>query len=744
MSNTSHPADGSAFELLGEGIRRQLYKMGWPSLRPIQASAIRAYLQTDSHLLIMAETAGGKTEAAFLPVLSAIASEPAGSVRALYIGPLKALINDQFGRLEELCTYIDVPVHRWHGDVAASRKAALLREPGGVLLITPESLESLLINRTAYLRDVFGGLRAVVIDEVHAFLESERGLHLSSLLTRVRRYQNPRETPFRVLGLSATVGDVSAAQRYITPDAPERVTLITDASEQKEIQFRLHGYTMRETAPEEMEQEGAESTAVDDETQVMKDISADLVEHCRGHSNLVFANRKSDIEVLADLANEHCREAGLSETFLVHHGSLAREVREDTEQTMKSGRAMTTVCSSTLEMGIDIGSVRLVGQVGAPWSVASLKQRMGRGGRKDGEPRRLRLYITSETNPEDQNPLRQLPIDLLQAIAICELMLKKWVEPPRPANLDFSTLTHQIISTIAETGAITAVDVHQRLCIEGPFRAVQPAMLARLLRQLRSRDIIEQEPDGKLILGLDGEQIRSKNDFYAAFASRAEYSIIAGDRLLGTLPIETVPKVGEHIVFAARRWQVVESDSVKYVLYVVPSKRRQRPKFGGSGGEVHVRIRRAMLELLLQQDIPIYLDAKSAQALQTARAAARDRDLARRRIVPVGDQRCVWFTWTGTPAQRTLIAALAQAGVTAFDEIIAIECPIAANVLAMHLRTFSASPMESTRLAESVEPKRARKFDDHLDDETLNAGIASDRLDPKEAERVISESLADN
>lgn len=186
--NPPSPSGVPAFDLLAPGVQRQLYAMGWPSLRPIQADAIRAFSGTGNDLLIMAETAGGKTEAAFLPVLSAISDEPSGSVRALYVGPLKALINDQFGRLEDLCTHLEVGVHRWHGDVPASRKAALVKEPGGVLLITPESLESLLINRTGHLERLFGGLRAVVIDEVHSFLEGERGLHLASLLVRLRRY----------------------------------------------------------------------------------------------------------------------------------------------------------------------------------------------------------------------------------------------------------------------------------------------------------------------------------------------------------------------------------------------------------------------------------------------------------------------------------------------------------------------------------------------------------------------------
>jgi ATP-dependent Lhr-like helicase len=159
--------------------------MQWTNLRPLQVDAIRYLLQTEGDAILSAATASGKTEAAFLPILSKIAAQPRDSVRVIYVGPLKALINDQFGRIEELCNHLDVPVHRWHGDVPASKKAKLVQNPGGVLLITPESLESLFINRSSALRSLFGGLEFVVVDELHSFLDNERGLHLRSLLSRL-------------------------------------------------------------------------------------------------------------------------------------------------------------------------------------------------------------------------------------------------------------------------------------------------------------------------------------------------------------------------------------------------------------------------------------------------------------------------------------------------------------------------------------------------------------------------------
>lgn len=717
----------SAFDLLDRRVQRQLYAMKWPSLRPIQARAIKAYLRGDRDLLLMAETAAGKTEAAFLPVLSSIADEPLGSVRVVYVGPLKALINDQFARVETLCTHLDVPVHRWHGDVGASQKEALVKRPGGVLLITPESIESLLVNRTSHLGSLFGGLRAVVVDELHAFLSGERGLHLASLLARIARYRDPSRPGARLVGLSATIGDPQIAQRYLRPEEPARVEIIRDDGASAEILLRVHGYDANKLAPSA----GGLPPGPEPEDEPEPDelvnaaIAEDLVEHCRSHSNLIFANAKGDIEILADLANEGCRRDGLPECFLVHHGSLSKDTREETEAAMKSGRPRTTICSSTLEMGIDIGSVRLVGQVGAPWSAASLKQRMGRSGRRAGEPRRLRCYVDCTTTPEAANPISLLPLDLLQTIAVCELVLEGWVEPPASGELDLSTLTHQVISTIAETGAVTAAELHRRLCVEGPFRNASREVFVRLLRALGEADIIDQDSGGKLILGLVGERLRASRDFYAAFATRTEFTVLAGDRVLGTLPIDTLPKPGDHIAFAARRWQVSGVDSDRRELYVTPAKRRKRPKFVSAGGRVHRRVVDRMLAVLAGEgDIP-YLDETARATLAAARANARTHRLAERRHFGVNARSAVWLLWSGTVETQTVQALLASVGIEAVDERVGLVCACSEAELDAVVERWSKAAPDLATLAEHIEPKRRRKYDEHLPDDLLDEGIAA-------------------
>ncbi len=745
-SETSSGSHG-AFDLLAPGIQEQLYRMKWGLLRPIQVDAIRAYAEPGSHLLIMAETAGGKTEAAFLPILSSISAEPIGSIRAMYVGPLKALINDQFGRLEELCSYIEMPVTKWHGDASDGKKKAILKSPGGVLLITPESLESMLINRTAMLQDLFGGLRAIVIDELHSFLDSERGLHLASLLSRLRRFRLESEPEWRMVGLSATIGDIDVARRYLSRDDADRVVVVTSPSEHKEIRISLRGYNAADfkTVERSDSDEAKEDERQHDETElgVMRKIAGDLVDHCVGEANLVFANRKANIELYADLANEICRAEGSAETFVVHHGSLAKEVREDTELRMKSGQKLTTMCSSTLEMGIDIGSVHTVGQIDAPFSVASLKQRMGRSGRRDSEPRRLRMYI--EYGEEGKDALSRLPLDLLQAIATVELMISKWVEPPAPAKRDFSTLTQQTISVTAEFGEISASDLYAVLCDSGPFRSLDKKLFGALLRQLRSEDVVEISNEQRVILGLEGERIRSKYDFYAAFATPVEYEVIAGDRPIGSLPVGVLTKPGQHVVLAAKRWEVVDIDDKKRVLYVRPTRKRKAPGFDGTAGEVHPRVREEMRRLLTTDSDVRYLNDSARSALERARKLARENGLAKRALLPIGEGQTLWMTWTGTRAQQTLSAMLEIMGIggpskdtTVTD--VSIACKMPPDELHQRLADAEKILQDDRELAGRVGFSKNRKYDHLLNDEILLEAARVDGLDATTAREVVRET----
>ena len=416
--------------------------MGWRELRPIQIKAIRAVLENSGHAIICAQTAGGKTEAAFLPIISRLASQRSSSVQALYVGPLKALINDQFGRLDQLCEALDIPVHRWHGDVSASQKKNFRTSPGGILLITPESLESNFINYGVEVPRLYAALEFIVIDELHAFLPNVRGVHLRSLLARLTHAIG---RTVRVIGLSATLGDPLAARAFIAPDAVDSVDVLIDTGATREVKLGIKAFLrsseegQRHRTAEEAFQiaqslssatlqrpkplaELANSAATDDEPDELDDIADDLARNFRASTNLVFGNSKQSLELLADRLHQKAqRENWPDNPFIVHHGSLAKDLRLEAEEILKSGRPTTALCSSTLELGIDIGVVRAVGQVDPPWSVASLVQRLGRSGRREGEPSILRMYIRDDSPSAESTITDLLFPDLLSCDRACEI-----------------------------------------------------------------------------------------------------------------------------------------------------------------------------------------------------------------------------------------------------------------------------------------------------------------------------------
>ena len=747
-SQTPDGTTASAFGLLHPGVQRQLWRMGWKNLRPLQVKAIQAILTSERHVILSAPTASGKTEAAFLPILSRIADEPTGSVRAMYVGPLKALINDQFSRVEELCQYLDVPVFHWHGDVSATEKAQLVERPGGVLLITPESLESLFVNRSQHLPKLFCGLRFVVIDELHSFLDNERGLHLRSLLSRVRQLmaELPGARPYRVAALSATIGDYAIGQRFVDSEQSDHVLVLTDETSEKEIKYRIHGYCMP-AVPEPLDdddetneqayQKSKPEPAEDPLLPFLRNMAADIVHHCAGHSNLVFANAKADVEVFADLAKQIAQEQHLAGLFLVHHGSLSALIREDAEHTMKSGRAATTFCSSTLEMGIDIGSVKMIGQIGPSWSVTSQLQRMGRSGRKEGEPRIMRVYIDCGEPGPKTDIFDRLHLPLIQGIAITELMLEHWLEPPRPPACDLSTLTQQIVSVIAETGGLRADAVCDRLCRRGAFTDVTPDLFARLLHRLGGQDVVEQMSNGDLILGIKGERLRKDKGFYACFPTEEEFSVIHDGQVLGT--VQVVPRSRDHLLFAGRRWLVTEVDVEHYEIHVQPARGWKRPKFTGGPGEVHPKVRQKMRDVLAGEGSYAYLDSQAVGLLTYARKSAAHADVCAQPLIELGPRRSALMTWTGSRIQDTLAAMFRMRGLDHGDEGIALTFNVPVDALRDAIQEVLARPCTPLQLPQQVWPRQRRKYDWVLSDELLDECISRGVLDCDGALKLLRE-----
>lgn len=636
-----------AFDKLAHPVQKWIRNQGWRELRDIQARAAHAIIDGRNDLIIAASTAGGKTEAAFLPLISqAIGNGYEGRLGfdLVYVGPLKALINDQQRRLEDICHDTDLTVFAWHGDISASVKSRARKSQGGILLITPESLEALFVQRGTEIPRLFGRCEAIVIDELHTFLDSERGVQLRSLLARVELATSRK---IRRIGLSATLGDMELAKAYLRPDGTASVDLLHAEKGDSELRIQLRGYVA-----------GGHSSG---------DISADsavakhLFEKLRGSNNLVFAGARQRVELFADGLREMCERLNLPQEFYPHHASLSRDHRHFIEQRLKDGHPPTTaVCTSTLELGIDIGDVKCVAQIGAPFTVASLRQRLGRSGRREGQPAILRQYAIEAAVDAKSNFVDRLRLGLVRSIAMIELLIEGWCESPRPQALHLSTLVHQILSVIAERGGVRAKRLFSTLCQSGPFTAIDEGTFAEVLRSLGDPNIalIEQADDGLLLLGKKGEKLVEHYSFYAVFQTPEEFRLISDGRELGSIPVTNILAPGMTIIFSGRRWEVSEVDDVERVVLVRPAGAGVPPIFGGDPGDIDDKVIHKMQEVFESDNVPVYLDQTAVTLLAEARANFKSMGLEERCLVSLSETRDMISTGMGTATTTTLALVL--------------------------------------------------------------------------------------
>lgn len=334
----------------------------------------------------------------------------------------------------------------------------------------------------------------------------------------------------------------------------------------------------------------------------------------------MFANSRRKVELFAAELADRSAAAQVPNEFHAHHGNLSMELRQDVEELLRDpSRPATTVCTSTLEMGIDIGSVAQVAQVGPPPSVAALRQRLGRAGRR-GDPAVLRAYLATVARDARSTVLDRLQVDLVQFIAAIDLLLERWCEPSDPARLHLSTLVQQFLSLLAQHDGATPAEAFRVLCGRGsPFSAVTSMQFATLLRDLGGRDVLVQSSDGTLLLGPRGEAVVNHYTFYAAFQSPEEYRLVSAGRQLGTMPIDFPLFEGSLMVFSGRRWRVAAIHEQDKVVELVPAPEGRPPFTGDASGSVHGEVRARMRELLEVADVPPYLDACSADLLRQAR-----------------------------------------------------------------------------------------------------------------------------
>jgi ATP-dependent Lhr-like helicase len=720
------------FNRLHEHIQRWVWDQGWTDLRDIQERAIDPILNGGRDVIIAAATAAGKTEAAFLPICSHVIAEPGGSVRALYVSPLKALINDQFDRLDRLCERLDIPVHRWHGDVSSSHKRQVLADPAGILLITPESLEALFVLRGTAIAKLFGGLDFVVVDELHSFIDSERGQQLQSLLSRLERVLR-RRVPR--IALSATLGDMELAADFLRPGRRLPCDILVSAESRQDVRLQVRGYPVKPPDPA-AERDGAAVDQLDDAAVPM--IGAHLFEVLRGKDNLIFANSRRNVEIYGDHLRLLCEQARVPNEFWPHHGSLSKELREHAESVLKDPNIPTSVvCTTTLEMGIDIGSVATIAQIGAPPSVAGLRQRLGRAGRR-GEPSIMRIYIEEPELEPESPPQDRLRAELIEAIAMVRLLMAKWCEPPNAGALHLSTLVQQVLSLITQYGGARAADAFRVLCRDGAFSAVTEEVFIKLLRELGRHDLVVQSSDGTLLLGVKGERIVNHYSFYTAFVTQEEYHLVSGGRDLGTLPISHPLSDGSYVIFAGQRWRVLSVDVERRIVDLEPSPAGRAPRFTGRGADVHERVRQEMKDVYQSTEIPPFLDASARALLQEGRTAFTEYQLDSHPLVEYGSNVAI-FCWAGDRVLDTLLVQLRDRELPVeCDGIAVVVNNISVSALIPHLRALAAQgPADAVQLAGTVANKLIEKHHVFLNEELLSVDYASSRLDPDGAWQAV-------
>lgn len=716
------------FNRLAPFIQEFIYRHNWTELRQVQVEACRVIFDTDAHLLLAASTASGKTEAAFLPILTLLSEKPSSSVGVLYIGPLKALINDQFTRLNELLKEAKIPVWHWHGDVSAAEKQKLLRGPRGVLQITPESLESLLINRRTALRSIFDELRFIVIDEVHAFMGSDRGRQVLCQLQRLSEYVKGQ--PRRV-GLSATLGDYRFAEDWLRSGTERPVITPRVPTGQQRARIALEHFIVTEPA-----EKGSEPLDSSDKDAGFYRYIYDLTLRKKA---LIFANSRGDTESVIAMLRAIAEREHEADIYHVHHGSISASLRQAAEEAMRDPvQPAVTAATVTLELGIDIGQLERVIQLDSPFSVASFLQRLGRSGRR-GQPAELWCVCKEEAGSNQDNVPDQIPWPLLQVIAIIQLYLEeKWIEPIPPKRLPASLLYHQTMSTLLAAGELTPAALADRVLRLSPFRYVSTDQYRELLLHLLALDHIQRTDEGGLIVGLAGEQITGNYRFYSVFLENPEFIVYVEGKQIGT--IYNPPPVGDHFALAGRAWEVLESDPKRRLLTAKPVQGRVRARWRGGTGEIHDRILQRMRRVLSEDTQFPYLQARASERLESVRKFARAQGLIDQLIVSLSETRHCIFPWMGTVACRTLARVIQNShleslrssrisGMAPYYVIVDTPAPRRSADVENAVSAAIQAATKEAELMQADEEPRLEKYDDFIPGALLRSAFAVDRLD---------------
>lgn len=627
-----------AFELLAPFIQDYIYKNKWEELRGIQVEGIYSILKTKDNLLLASQTASGKTEAAFLPILTDLYNNPSNSVGILYISPLKALINDQFLRLTDLLLEVDFKVTKWHGDVSQVEKNKLLRNPSGLLQITPESLESLLMKKRTNVIKLFSDLRYIIIDEVHYFMNSVRGIQLLCILERISRLtsNNPRR-----VGLSATLGDYTGAINWLNNGTNRDCYVPKLNGDKKKVRLMIeHFYN-------NVENEKKESEELNEYFSFIYNIT--LNKKC-----IIFSNAKADVEATIAYLKRIAEEKRTKDNYFVHHGNISASLREYAEEAMKkSDDKIVTGATVTLELGIDIGELERIVQTGSPMSVSSFVQRLGRAGRR-GDPSEMIFVFKEDKIKEDVEFYKLINFEFLMSIAIIELYTKeRWIEEIKERKYPYGILFHQTLSFLMSCGEAHPAIIAQNMLTLSPFKYIDQNNFRILVNEMVKENYVEVIDGGKLLLGLKGEAIANNYEFYAVFDADIEYSVKSGSEEIGSIS-EPYP-IGTAFALAGNTWEVKEVNHRQRIIYVNKIKGLSNINWNGKSRYlIHTKVMKKIQEIIsLDNDFP-YLAIKAKKRLEEIRVIARNANINKKEIIKFNGNTYGIFVWVGTAATNAL------------------------------------------------------------------------------------------
>ena len=555
-------------------------RLGWTSLRPVQDLAGEAILD-GKNAVVLAPTAGGKTEAAVFPVLAGLIESPPAGVGALYIAPIKALLNNQEERLGTYAEMVGLRRFVWHGDAADGEKRKFVKDPGELLMTTPESLEVMLLSARVPAAKLFADLRFVIIDEVHAVAGVDRGAHLMSVIERLAAYT---KNDIQRIGLSATVGNPARILEWIRGSSG-RDGVIVDPP--KVPSARRIAVTMHDS---------------------IAGIALEAGRQALGKKSLFFCQSRA----LSEMVAERMRGGGVD--VFVHHSSVSLEERRDAEQRFHHGSNVAIVCTSTLELGIDVGDLDLVFQANAPSTVSSFLQRMGRTGRRPGQAANTTFYCEN-------------PDEVLQAVAIVELAREGWVESVAEQRRCWPVLVHQLLAMTLQFGAVSAERCWEQISRVPDFSGIERLEFDELVAHMRQEDYLFAS-GGLLSMGTKAERVYGRKNFaelYAVFSSPVLYRVqTAASRDLGSLEQNFVDRLVEEMssfLLGGRAWTVETVNHQDRIVRVREAPRGQKPSWGGFlpqhlGFDLCQRMRR----ILTDDVVYPYLDPAAMASIAARRA----------------------------------------------------------------------------------------------------------------------------